>query len=158
METVERSSTNMAWILATLIGLGLAGGIYWKNNQALTHRYDLAEQRADSLLSVKFLLEGDNRELKRELKTATDDNAYLDRRNKKSHSQLTQSDRIVTDLSQSHIEQTRIIRNVADSLSQLRIIRDSLENQLVAMRDKLNWQSESNALLAHDAGTANTTG
>lgn len=147
METRISSPTNLAWLLATLIGLGLVGGIYWKNNQALAYRYDQAEQRADSLLSVKFLLEGDNRDLQRQLETTTDDNAYLDRRIQNLHEQVAQRDRVVTDLRQTRTGQTRTIRAMNDSLSQLSVIRDSLENQLAAMRDKLTWQNQSNALL-----------
>ena len=63
METTERTPTTLAWILATLIGLGIAGGLYWTNNRKLTTRFDQTEQRADSLLSVKLQLEGDIRDL-----------------------------------------------------------------------------------------------
>ncbi|GAB3717893.1 hypothetical protein GCM10027592_60380 [Spirosoma flavus] len=147
METATRNQINLAWILATLIGLCLFGGIYWNNNQTLTHLYDQADQRADSLLSVKFLLEGDNRDLQRQLETTADDNDFLDRRNKKLHEQLAQNSRMMMGLRQSKTKQTRTIQNLADSLSQLLVIRDSLENQLVAMHDKLNWQNQSVALL-----------
>jgi len=63
-------------VLATLIGLGVAVGLYW-NNHTLTIRYDQAEQRVDSLLSVKLQLEGDIRDLNSQLETATDDKTYL---------------------------------------------------------------------------------
>ncbi|GAB3939655.1 hypothetical protein GCM10028805_00390 [Spirosoma harenae] len=150
MDTTGPNHTNLAWILALLIGLGVAGGMYWKNNQTLTRRYDQAEQRADSLLSVKFLLEGDNRELKRQLETVADDNTYLDRRIKTLHGQLAKSDGVVAGLYRKKTAQSYTIRNLADSLAELQVIRDSLEHQLMAMRDKINWQSQSNTLLAKE--------
>lgn len=147
METTERNPQNLAWILAVLIGLGLVGGLYWNNNRTLTHQYDQAEQRADSLLSVKFQLEGDNRDLKKQLETATDKTDYLDNRINNLHEQLSQRDQIVTTLRRTNTGQTRTIRNLNQNVSQLSTVRDSLENQMAAMHDKLNWQSQSNALL-----------
>ncbi|GAB4000936.1 hypothetical protein GCM10028807_55520 [Spirosoma daeguense] len=147
METTERNHTNLVWTLATLIILGLVWGMYWKNDRMHSSRYDQIEQRADSLLSVKFLLEGDNRELKRQLETMVDDNAYLDKRINKLHEQIGQRERSEIALRHNRIQQTRSIRSLNDSLSQLKLIRDSLENQMAAMHDKLNWQIRSNALL-----------
>lgn len=147
METTARNPTNLAWILATLIGLGLAGGLYWDNNRQLTSRYDQAEQRADSLLSVKFQLEGDNRDLQRQLETAADDKSYLNNRINELHEQVSQRDRIMNILRRTNTGQTRTIRNLNQDLGQLTTVRDSLESQMVAMHDKINWQSNSNALL-----------
>ncbi|MBD2757621.1 hypothetical protein [Spirosoma validum] len=147
METTERNPTTLAWVLAVLIGVGLAGGLYWNNNRTLTHRYDQAEQRADSLLSVKFQLEGDNRDLKKQLETAADDKDYLNKRIDNLHGQLTQRDQVVNTLRQTSTGQSRTIRNLNQNVSRLSIVRDSLENQMVAMHDKINWQSQSNASL-----------
>ena len=147
METTERNPSTLAWVLAALIGVGLAGGLYWNNNRTLTHRYDQAEQRADSLLSVKFQLEGDNRDLKKQLETAADDKDYLNKRIDNLHGQLTQRDRVVNTLRQTSTGQSRTIRDLNQDVSRLSIVRDSLENQMVAMHDKINWQSQSNASL-----------
>lgn len=150
METTGRNSTNLAWVLATLIGIGVAGGLYWGNNRTLTRQYDQAEQRADSLLSVKFQLEGDNRDLKRQLETAADEKERLDDRIHDLHEQVSQRDRSLTSLRRNKTGQTRTIQNLNQSLSQLTTVRDSLENQMVAMHDKINWQTQSNALLTKE--------
>lgn len=147
METTERNPTNLAWILAALIGLGLVGGLYWHNNHILTNQFDQVEQRADSLLSVKLQLEGDNRDLKRQLETAANEEDYLNNRVQSLHEQVNQRDQVVSTLRQNSAGQTQTIRNLNQNLSQLTTIRDSLENQMVAMHDKINWQSQSNALL-----------
>lgn len=147
METTERNPTNWIWIVAVLIGMGLAGGLYWSNKRALTEQYDQAEQRADSLLSVKFQLEGDNRDLKKQLETATDETVYLTSRIHTLQEQGSQRNRIVHDLHQSNKAQTRTIQNLNQTLSQQATVRDSLENQMIAMLDKINWQSRSNELL-----------
>lgn len=143
METTERNPTTLAWVLATLIGLGVAGGLYWNNNRTLTNRYDQAEQRADSLLSVKLQLEGDIRELNSQLETATDDKAYLAKRLENVHDQLNQRNLVVTNLRQHEAGQTRTIQDINRQLNQLSIVRDSLENQMVAMHDKIKWQSQA---------------
>ncbi|WP_420149857.1 hypothetical protein [Spirosoma sp.] len=147
METTERNSTNLAWVLAMLIGIGVSGGLYWSNNRTLTHQYEQAEQRADSLLSVKFQLEGDNRDLKRQLETAGDEKEYLGNHINDLHEQVSQRDRSLINLRRSITGQTRTIRTLNQTLSQLNITRDSLENQMVAMHDKINWQTQANALL-----------
>ncbi|GAB4029462.1 hypothetical protein [Spirosoma jeollabukense] len=147
METTERTSTTLAWILATLIGLGVAGGLYWNNNRTLTTRFDQAEQRADSLLSVKLQLEGDIRDLNSQLETAAADKAYLDKRLESVHDQLNERNRAVNTLRQHNAGQIRTIQELNQHLNRLSIARDSLENQIVAMRDKIKWQSQSSEQL-----------
>ena len=147
METTERTPTTLAWILATLIGLGIAGGLYWTNNRKLTTRFDQAEQRADSLLSVKLQLEGDIRDLNSQLETATDEKTYLNKRLEDVHNQLNQRNQIVTNLRQHKAGQIRTIQELNQHLNRLAIIRDSLENQMVAMHDKIKWQSQTNEQL-----------
>ncbi|CAN5195468.1 hypothetical protein BH09BAC4_BH09BAC4_47050 [soil metagenome] len=147
METTERTPTTLAWILATLIGVGVAGGLYWNNNQTLTTRFDQAEQRADSLLSVKLQLEGDIRQLNSQLETATADKAYLDKRLENVHDQLNERSQAMNTLRRHNVEHTRTIQELNQHLNRLTIARDSLENQMVAMHDKIKWQSQSNGLL-----------
>ncbi|SFC22276.1 hypothetical protein [Spirosoma endophyticum] len=147
METTERTPTTLAWILATLIGLGVAGGLYWNNNRTLTTRFDQAEQRADSLLSVKLQLEGDIRQLNSQLETATADKAYLDKRLENVHDQLNERNQAVNTLRQHNAGQTRTIQDLNQHLNRLSIARDSLENQMVAMHDKIKWQSQSSEQL-----------
>ncbi|UFH51980.1 hypothetical protein [Spirosoma sp. KNUC1025] len=147
METTERNPTTLAWVLAALIGVGLAGGLYWHNNRTLTNHYNQAEQRADSLLSVKFQLESDKRDLKTQLETAADDKDYLTKRIDNLHEQLAQRNQVVNTLRQMTTDQSRTIRNLNQNFGRLSTVRDSLENQMVAMYDKINWQSQSNALL-----------
>ncbi|MFD2935291.1 hypothetical protein [Spirosoma flavum] len=148
METTDRKPTTLVWVLATLIGLGLAGGLYWNNDRQLTNRYDQAEQRADSLLSVKLQLEGDIVDLKSQLKTATDDKGYLNKRFRNVNDLLNQRDRLVSNLHQNNTRQTHTIKGLNQQTKRLSIIRDSLENQMVAMHDKIKRQSLSNEQLS----------
>lgn len=150
MEITERKPTTLVWVLAILIGLGLAGGFYWNHNRRLTVRIDQEEQRADSLLSVKLQLEGDIRELNSQLVTATDDKAYLNDRNSNLHSQLNRRNQAVSKLRQQNAGQTRSIQDVNRQLNQLVIARDSLNNQMVAMHDKINWQNQANEQLRRE--------
>lgn len=147
METTERTPSTLAWILATLIGLGIAGGLYWTNNRTLTTRFDRAEQRADSLLSVKLQLEGDIRDLNSQLETATDEKDYLTNRVDNLHGQLNQRNRSVSQLRQHNAGQIRTIQALNQHVNRLSIARDSLENQMVAMHDKIKWQSQSSEQL-----------
>ena len=144
METTEQNPTTLAWVLATLIGLGIAGGLYWNNNRKLTTCFDQAERRADSLLSVKLQLEGDIRDLNSQLETVTDDKDYLNNRINTLHGQVNQRDHSVSHLRQQNAGQTRTIQDLNQHLNHVSTVRDSLENQMVAMHDKIKWQSQAN--------------
>lgn len=147
METPERNPTTLAWLLATFIGLAVSGSLYRNNNRTLANRFDQAEQRADSLLSVKLQLEGDLRSLTSQLETATDENAYLNKRVDDLHSQFgTQSD-LACKFRHSAISRARTIQHLNQSIGQLTIQRDSMDNQMVAMRDKINWLTNINTSL-----------
>ncbi|NEU70363.1 hypothetical protein [Spirosoma agri] len=148
MKTTEYNSSTLAWVLATLTGLGVAVGLYWINDQRLTTRYDQAEQRADSLLSVKLQLEGDLRDLKSQLETATDDTAYLNKRIANVHDQVNQRDQTVGELRRQNASYSQAIGAFTQQLSRLSVVRDSLEHQMMAMHDKIKWQNQANEQLS----------
>lgn len=80
METTQHSSFNLASIGLLILAIAIAGGLYWNKTRLINVRFDRADQRADSLFLVKLQLECDNRSLASQLETATDENAYLNRR------------------------------------------------------------------------------
>lgn len=98
---MEQKRPLLTSILAALTVLFLAVGIYyWRSNRKLIRENDANEQRADSLLSAKLRLEGDVRSLDRQLETATDENASLEKRITILHTQLNASDRKLGDFQQ----------------------------------------------------------
>lgn len=147
MKETGRTSINLAWTLALLIVVGLAGGIYWRNNRMWTNHYNQVELRADSLLSVKFHLEDDIHNLESQLATAADDKVYFDKRLNQFYGMLNEQDRQADKLKQTKRRQTSTIQQLRHQGDSLAIIRDSLESQLEASRDKINWLTDANALL-----------
>lgn len=147
METTERTKTPLAGILAMLLILGVFGGLYWHQTRTMTDHFNLVERRADSLLSVKLQLEGDIRSLTSQLETATDENESLGRRISTLHGQLNQQDGLKSQLRQRTVSQTRTIQGLNQVIDTLNTTRDSLENQLTAMKDKIGWLNDSNGLL-----------
>ncbi|MCX6214135.1 hypothetical protein [Spirosoma sp.] len=135
-------------VLVALTALFVAFGLYyWQRTQTLIKENDLNEQRADSLLSAKFRLEGDVRNLDRQLETATDENSWLTKRITAAHEQVAAHDRQLNGLRQRASSTGNTIRQLNQTVSTLTTRRDSLENQMEAVRDKINWLTDSNSLL-----------
>ncbi len=147
METTQRSSTTLISILAMLVFLSLVGGLYWNKTRAMTDHFNLVERRADSLLSVKLQLEGDVSSLASQLETATDENGSLDKRISALQEQLYQRDVVEQRLRQQNRLRTGSIQGLHRNLDSMTTIRDSLENQLAAMADKISWMNDEKALL-----------
>ncbi|GAB4010201.1 hypothetical protein GCM10028808_20560 [Spirosoma migulaei] len=147
METTPRTSTPLTAMLAMLLTLGVVGGLYLDKTRTLVDRFDQEERRADSLLSVKLQLEGDVRSLTSQLETATGENESLGKRISDLHGQLYQRDALENQLRQQNRLRTGTIRGLTRNLDSMTTIRDSLENQLAAMNDKISWLSDSNGLL-----------
>ncbi|WP_080056040.1 coiled-coil domain-containing protein [Spirosoma aerolatum] len=147
MQETGHNSSNLAWTLALLIVVGLAGGLYWRTNRVWATHYNQIELRADSLLSVKFHLEDDIRDLKSQLETAADDKVYFDKRLNQFHSMLSRQDQQLDKVQQARLSQTNSIRLLKQQGDSLALIRDSLENQLAASRDKIGWLTDANKLL-----------
>lgn len=135
-------------IFATLTALLVAFGFYyWQRTEALSKENDLNEQRADSLLSTKLQLEGDVRSLKSQLETAADENGWLNKRLTVVHEQVASRDQQLTGLRQRAAGTGNTLRQLNQHVSTLTTLRDSLENQMEAVRDKLNWLTDSNTLI-----------
>ncbi|AUD04248.1 intermediate filament family protein [Spirosoma pollinicola] len=147
MTTTERNPFSLASALAMLIIIGISGGLYWNHNRVMTIRYDQVEQRADSLLSVKLQLEGDIRSLVRQLETTTDENAYLTNRIDNLHQQLSERDEALAQLRQKAANRNLTIQDFRQIMDKLTLQRDSLTNQMEAMRDKIGWITKSNELV-----------
>lgn len=148
MENTGQNTKMLLYGLSALVALFLVGGVYfWNKSGKLTRQNDLTEQRADSLLSVKLQLEGDIRSLSSQLETATDEKAYLDKRVDNLNSELTNRDRLVSQLRRSNTGRTRTINGLNQNISLLTTKRDSLENQMVAVQNKINWLTDSNTKL-----------
>lgn len=150
METTSRTSTPLTAILAMLITLGVVGGLYLDKTRTLINRFDQEERRADSLLSVKLQLEGDVRSLTSQLETATSENESLGKRISALHGQLYQRDAVERQLRQQNRLRTGTIHGLHRNLDSMTTIRDSLENQLAAMNDKIGWLTDSNGLLLNE--------
>lgn len=135
-------------ILATLTAFLVAFGFYyWQSTQTLNKENDLNEQRADSLLSAKLRLEGDVRSLESQLETATDENGWLNTRLTAVHGQVASRNQQLNGLRQQAASSGNTIRQLGQNVSTLTTLRDSLENQMGAIQDKLNWLTDSNSLL-----------
>ncbi|MVM41605.1 hypothetical protein GO730_34605 [Spirosoma sp. HMF3257] len=147
METTQRTSTPLTGILAMLVILGLVGGLYWNQTRRMIDRFNQEERRADSLLSVKLQLEGDVRSLTSQLETATGENEFLDKRISDLHGQLYQRDAMEKQLRQQNRLRIGTIQGLTRNLDSITTIRDSLENQLAAMIDKIHWMNDENQLL-----------
>ncbi|GAB4035168.1 hypothetical protein [Spirosoma gilvum] len=147
MQETGRTATNLTWILAMLIIVGLGGGFYWRNHRIWTAQYDQAELLADSLLSVKFQLEDDVHHLKSQLETAADDKVYFDKRLNQFYVMLNQQNLKANKLQQARDRQANEIRLLNQQGDSLATLRDSLANQLDASRDKINWLTDANKLL-----------
>ena len=148
MENVGSNGKIAIYTLAAFLALFAAGGAYlWNKSGNLTRQNDLTEQRADSLLSVKLQLEGDLRGMKNQLETVTDEKTYLDKRVDDLHEQLTSRDRTVAQLRRNNTGRTRTIQGLNQNITNLTVKRDSLENQMVAVQNKINWLTDSNTKL-----------
>lgn len=130
-----------------LLTFGLVGGLYWNKARTMTDRFNQEEQRADSLLSVKLQLEGDIRSLTSQLETATDESESLDKRISTLHGQLDRQNALAQQHRQRNSLRTRTIQGLNQNLTALSTSRDSLENQLAAVIDKVGWLTDSNELL-----------
>ncbi len=148
MENVGQNTKTVTYGLSVLAALLLIGGIYfWSKSGKLTRQNDLTEQRADSLLSVKLQLEGDIRGLNTQLETASDEKASLDKRVENLNTQLTNRDRMMTQLRQSNQGRTRTIQGLNRSIATITTKRDSLESQMEAVQNKITWLTDANTKL-----------
>lgn len=147
METTERTTISPTGILAMLLILGVVGGLYWNQTRSVANRFDREEQRGDSLLSVKLQLEGDVRSLTSQLKTATGANESLARRINDLHDQLNQQEVLTHQLRRQTSSRTHLIQGLHQTMSTMATTRDSIENQLAAVIDKVGWLTDSNGSL-----------
>lgn len=135
-------------IVTSLFLLSLATGIYfWKTSGQLARQNNLNELRADSLLSAKLRLEGDIRSLESQLESNADNNTSLDNRITDLHQLLDQRDHEIQSLRRDKARRersTQLHRRKADTSTTR---TDSLEKQLEAVSDKVDWLSENNSLL-----------
>ncbi len=143
----EQNTNWPAWLLGSLALVLLAGGIYfWNGNKALTRETDRAERRADSLLSVRLQLETDMRQLNNQLATAQKANTELVNRATMANRQLIQTDARLRDLRRGNASRVLTIRDLNRNLTDLTTRRDSMGNQMNAMRDKIGWLADSNTV------------
>lgn len=135
-------------IVTSLFLLSLATGIYfWKTSGQLARQNNLNELRADSLLSAKLRLEGDIRSLESQLESNADNSMSLDNRITDLHQLLDQRDHEIQSLrrDKARRERSTQLHNRKADTSTIRT--DSLEKQLEAVSDKVDWLSENNSLL-----------
>ena len=147
METTQHSSFNLASIGLLILAIAIAGGLYWNKTRLINVRFDRADQRADSLFLAKLQLEGDNRSLASQLETATDENAYSNRRLASLHRQLSRSEEAANKLHRIKSDQTRSVQSLHHDIDSLARQGDSLTNQMEAMQDKIDWLMKANNLL-----------
>ncbi|MCK8492943.1 hypothetical protein M0L20_13835 [Spirosoma sp. RP8] len=145
--TEQQTKLTTSLVTALMLFLLATGAYYWTKSWRLTKLNDFNELRADSLLSVKLRLEGDIRSMESQLETATDNSASLDNHITDLHHVVNKRTAEIGRYRQQSSRQGRTIRQLNDQLTTLTTNRDSLENQLEAMRDKIGWLSNSNQLL-----------
>ena len=169
MEDYRQKTSLLTWLLGGLSAVLLAGGIYyWNANQTLTIQHDRAERRADSLLSVRLQLETDfgklNGRLNEQLALTSADNAQLNKRLEDANRRLAQTSENGRELRRGAAGREQIMRQQNQSLTRLAVVRDSLTNQMNAMRGKLGWLTDSsrvyqqrNEQLGRELAQLNTT-
>lgn len=149
MENDNQNGKTIMGVLAALMLLFLAGGIYyWVNNGKLIRQNDLTERRADSLLSVKLQLEGDLGTLKNQLQTTAYEKQNIDKQLAEVSSQLAFRDRTLSQLRRNNIGNTRTIGQLNRDMVTLNTQRDSLENQMAAVNTKITHLTSENSQLA----------
>lgn len=147
MEDNQNRTNWLAWVLGMLTLALLAGGIYfWRGNQSLTRQNDLAEQRADSLLSVKFQLENDIKRLDEQLATTKIDNTKLVKKIDLAARQLDQRDARYQELRRATQRSRLALRDLNDDVARLTTQRDSMGSQMAAMGKKIRWLTDSNTV------------
>lgn len=148
MEDNAQREKTWTGVLAGLMLLFLAGGIYfWVKTGDLTQKNDLTSQRADSLMSVKLQLEGDLKRIDAQLVAANEEKNYFDKRLDDINGELDARDRVVSQLRQQNQSRTRTIQVLNRDVAVLNIKRDSLQNQMAAITDKVNWLTDANTKL-----------
>ncbi|MEZ0483835.1 hypothetical protein [Fibrella aquatica] len=165
MEDYTQKTGWVTWLLGGLTILLLGGGYYvWNQNKTLIRQSDLSKRAADSLVSVKFHLEGDVRKLEQELQSAIEAKTAIDSRLSSVENQLAQRNRIVTQLTRTGSNRRQTIQALNQNLETLTVGRDSLTNQMNAMREKIGWLTDSGTVyrnrslqLADDIAQLNTT-
>lgn len=147
MEDDERKTGWLTYLLGGLALVLLAGGIYlWNDNKALTRQHDRADQRADSMLSVRLQLENDVRKINQQLATAEVDNTELYKRVEEANRRLARNDARYRELRRANAGRTLTIEQLNRDVASLTTQRDSVGNQMEAMRGKINWLTDSNAV------------
>ncbi len=151
MENDAQKISWLTWLPGGLSAVLLAGGIYfWNDNKALTRQSDLAERRADSLLSVRLQLETDMSQLKDQLATVKDNNTELNTRIDEANRQVarveSRSEARLRELRRGNTGRLLTIRDLNQNVAALTTQRDSLGNQMTAMTDKIGWLTDSNTV------------
>lgn len=147
MEHDEQNINWTTWLLGSLALALLAGGIYfWNGNKILTRQTERSERRADSLLSVRLQQETDMRQVESQLATAKEDNTELVDRVTVINRQLSQTDVRLRELRRDKARRGLTIGELNRNLTYLTTQRDSLGNQMTAMRDKIGWLTDSNTV------------
>lgn len=148
MEKTEQKSNLIVGLLSGLTILLFAFGMYtWHKNGLLRKQDDLRKQRADSLLSENLHLKGNIHRVNDQLHAAVTESSLGKEQLTELNTRVSRRNELVGSLRRAHFMAVDTLQQLHQNLSQLSTVRDSLENQMAAIIDKIDWLNDSNALL-----------